>query len=114
MWGSVLIGLIAGVAVVSFLQYRAQKGTYRPLSGRQPRNDNATGKTPLGMEEIDITEVNRVNRRNNALERTNAEWMRGRGDRYTRTAADTIEPMADDETYASRFHSAFMKNKSKD
>jgi hypothetical protein len=116
MWLSVLIGVIAGVAGVSFLQYRAQKGTYRPLSSRQPSlGSNETERdVPLGMEEIDMQSVNRVNRRNAALERSNMDWIKGRGKNQIKTAADGIEPLPDDETYAKRFHSAFMKNKSKD
>lgn len=114
MWPTILSAVIVGVAVVALLQYRAQKGTYRPLASRQPDARAPQQDLPLGMEAIDVTSVNRVNRTNAALERTSVDWIKGRQNNATRTGADSIEPMPDDETYAKRFHTAFMKNKSKD
>ena len=109
MWGWIIGGLLAVIGLISFAQYRRQSGTYRRLSGRQPAR-RISKDVPLGMEATDIDSVNSVNRRNESLERSHTNWTRG--SRTRSASADTdIQPLADDETYAKRFHTAFLKDK---
>ena len=68
MWVWIIGTIVAVVAVISYGQYRAQKGTYRPLSSRQPAR-RAEEKTPLGMEALDMRIVSSATRRNESLER---------------------------------------------
>lgn len=94
----------SGIAAIVVWQYLSVRGTYRPLASRQPQMD-APEAPELGMEAIDMAEIHRTQRSNESLERTSNIWTR-------RSASDLkIKPMADDETYAQRFHAAFMKNK---
>jgi hypothetical protein len=62
------------------------------------------------MEALDIDLVERVNRRNDALERVNSVrrggLLSGHADRL---AATHVEPIPDDETYAARFHRAYNR-----
>ena len=107
-WSLVLGAIVVLVVVIAAGQYHAAKGTYRPLSSRQPQRHNP--QTPeLGMEAMDMAEVRRVQRRNQSLERTNDAWTRRR--RQTSATDTGVDAMPDDETYARRFHTAFMKNK---
>lgn len=107
-WRLILGAALLGVLVVIAQQYRAARGTYRPLSRRQPQRRVAN--TPeLGMEAIDMTEVRRTQRSNESLERVNDPWSQRRGG--SRTVDTSVDAMPDDETYAKRFHAAFMKNK---
>lgn len=116
MWGWILAGIVALIAGIGFAQHRSQRGTYRPLASRQPQRPQR-GETPLGMEATDLETVTRAARRNEALERAHTNWTRKDGStfRFGSDAADTtIDPMPDDETYAKRFHAAYMKNKKED
>jgi len=109
LWGWICCGVMGAVVLISYVQHRAASRTYRPLTSRQPAR-RVTADVPLGMEATDIAAVNRVTRHNEALERSHTNWTRG--SRTQAAAADTdIQPLADDETYARRFHTAFMKNK---
>ncbi|KIN77376.1 hypothetical protein C8N31_103218 [Sulfitobacter mediterraneus] len=113
MWVWIIGTIVAVVAVISYGQYRTQKGTYRPLSSRQPAR-RAEEKTPLGMEALDMRIVSSATRRNESLERGQTNWTR-KGFGFFTTSADTdIEPLADDETYAARYHTAFQKDQTKD
>ena len=111
MWGWIAAAGVGLIAAVSFLQYRAQRHTYRPLASRQPPRPQDR-ETPLGMEATDIDAVTRVARRNEALERAHTNWNRSSG--MGRGAETSIDPMPDDETYAKRFHTAYMRNRKKD
>ncbi|MFC6584381.1 hypothetical protein [Sulfitobacter aestuariivivens] len=62
---------------------------------------------------MDIAAVNKVTRRNEALERGHTNWTR-KSSTQTDVAETDIQPLADDETYATRFHAAFMKNKGRE
>lgn len=64
------------------------------------------------MEGLDLAEVSRTNRRNESLERGQTNWLSKTGF-FGRPDTDIL-PLADDETYAARFHNAFQKDKSKD
>lgn len=98
------------VVLISLWHYRTQRGIHRPLASRQP--DRKKRDVPLGYEAIDMRFLNKVNRRNEALERGHTNWSRGRTDVIS---ADTdIDPLADDETYAARYYRAFQRDKTKD
>lgn len=107
MWGWLAIGAVALGAVVCAAQYRNAARTHKPLSSRQPPRA-APRETPLGMEAIDMAEINRTNRRNESLERAHTNWTSR--DRSMAAATD-VPAMPDDETYATRFHTAFIKDK---
>tara|TARA_R110002110_G_scaffold130063_7_gene310380 strand:+ start:1899 stop:2240 length:342 start_codon:yes stop_codon:yes gene_type:complete len=105
--------LIAGGTLVAYLQHRSRRGVYRPLAERQPQAP-AQQDVPLGLEAVDLDYVARTTRRNESLERATTNWMR-KGSGLLGAAAETaISPLADDETYAARYHAAFQKNSSKD
>lgn len=99
---------VVAIVVISALQYRAAKGRYRPLSSRQPQRPVAH-KPELGMEAIDMAGVRRTQRSNESLERVNNIWAKHHG--ATKGLDTSVDAMPDDETYARRFHAAFMKNK---
>ena len=106
-----VLALIVGIA---YLQHRATRGIYTPLASRQPPRAEKAEK-PLGMEATDLDMVLRTARRNEGLERSNSGITRSGWTGLGAVSAEaTIEPMPDDETYARRFHAAYMKNKTKD
>lgn len=107
-WLWILGAVVAGVAGISALQYRASRGQYRPLAQRQPQA-RARQAPELGMEAVDMEAVRHTQRRNESFERSQTIWSRKGG--ISQAIDTTIAPMADDETYAKRFHTAFMKNK---
>lgn len=110
-WQWIVGAALLAVVVISVQQYRAARGTYRPLSQRQPQR-RATSAPELGMEAIDMAEIHRTQRRNESLERANTNWTRRRD---ATSAADTdIQPLADDETYSARYYAAFHSKKNKD
>ncbi|WP_298862589.1 hypothetical protein [uncultured Sulfitobacter sp.] len=107
-WPLILGAVLLGVVILGVRQYRAASGTYRPLSSRQPQS-RPSQAPELGMEAIDMAEIRRTQRSNESLERVNHIWTRGNG---SSGRIDTsVDAMPDDETYARRFHAAFMKNK---
>lgn len=117
MLGWIIGSVILGVFAIAFLQHLTTRGVYRPLSSRMPsreRNSATDASVPLGMEAIDLNTVRRASRRNESLERSTSGFSTGSGLLPGRAAADSIEPMADDETYAKRYYSAFIKEKTKD
>jgi hypothetical protein len=87
----------------------------RPLAARRPgRAEMGQIRTvPLGMEAIDMALVDQTNRRNDALERTHAiKTDTATAGGYTVQASTHVNPMPEDETYAARFHRAYMKKDS--
>ncbi|KIN66353.1 hypothetical protein Z946_365 [Sulfitobacter noctilucicola] len=108
LWPILAVGAL--IAVIAVLQYRARRGIHRPLASRQP--ERQVSEVPLGMEALDLDAVSRTNRRNESLERGQTNWL-GKAGFFGRTDTD-VAPLADDETYAARFHDAFQKNRSKD
>ena len=50
--------------------------------------------------------VNAANRRNESLDRGQTNWT----NRGHMAAATDVAPMPDDQTYAARFHAAFLKD----
>ena len=71
-------------------------GPRRPLSARQPSRPDT--ETPLGMEATDLSLVQRINRKNDALERVMTFSEKGAN------AAGHVAPLADDESYATKYH----------
>ena len=108
MWVWLLVVVLIGVGVTSLIQYRAQRSTYRPLANRQP--PRRPSDVPLGMEATDLEAVSRANRRNESLERGQTNWLASKGV-FGRADTD-VPPLADDETYAARFHDVFQTSHS--
>jgi len=107
MWAWLAWGALALIAAICMAQYRASTRRFRPLSSRQP-DRRSPREVPLGLEAIDMAEIDRTNRRNESLERAHTNWTK----RSAAAAASTdVPPMPDDETYATRFHTAFIKDK---
>ena len=104
----ILGAAVVAICAIGVLQYNARRGTYRPLSSRQPAQRQQQAPE-LGMEAIDMAEIRRTQRSNESLERTNNIWSQRNG---AAGGLDIkIDGLTDDETYARRFHAAFMKNK---
>lgn len=111
MWEWIIVGAVVVVVGISYRQHRAQAGTYRSHSSRQPTRPSLN-KRPLGTEALDLDLVNSVQRRNESLERANTSLTRRDGRISGLESAETyVQPMADDETYAKRFYAAFNKSK---
>jgi len=96
-----------------WLTYPFRPGQRRPLSYRQPQPCNdENGETPLGLEAIDMSMIDSVNRRNAALERVNAPVVRAKGTSgFFKIAETPVAPLKDDETYAARYHRAYNQKK---
>ncbi|MEM6760121.1 MAG: hypothetical protein AAF601_11650 [Pseudomonadota bacterium] len=84
----------------------------RPLAMRRPAQA-ARREIPLGMEATDLSLIDKVARRNDALERTSAPRTIHQAGSFSTAASTDVAPMPEDETYAARYHRAFMKKKSK-
>ncbi len=113
MWGWLAAAAGGLVALVLWAQYRAQRGQYRSLASRQPPRPKATER-PLGLEAVDLEAVARASRRNESYERGTTNWLRSRMGFFGAAVDTRVEPWADDETYAARYHAAFLKDKAKD
>ena len=74
-------------------------GPRKPLSHRQP--ERPAQNTELGFEATDLEALNKVNRRNDALERVVTFSDKGIN------AATHVAPISDDETYAKTYHRLF-------
>jgi len=99
-------------AFLSRLAAAFRRGPRRPLATRQPGRDEMgqVRDVPLGMEATNLDLVDQVNRKNDALERTSAlaGQKRGTGS-FTAAASTRIAAMPDDETYAARYHRAYIE-----
>lgn len=92
------------------LTYPFRRGPRRPLSHRRPTRDAQTEHTPLGMEALDLALVQSVNRRNASLERVSTFFApKRKTGSFLEHAETSVTPLPDDETYAARFHRAYMK-----
>lgn len=80
-------------------------GPRRPLSTRQPQISDQ--EVPLGMEATDLDLVNKVNRRNQSLERSNATWKGS----FAEATDRAVKKLKDDETYAKEYHRLYSKEK---
>ncbi|APX11199.1 hypothetical protein [Tateyamaria omphalii] len=83
----------------------------RPLAARRPDREDMgqTSHVPLGMEATDMAVIDKVNRRNDALERVTLVRTRGSANTFAGRASTHVDAMPEDETYAARFHRAFHK-----
>ena len=86
----------------------------RPLAARRPGRDEMgqSGAVPLGMEATDLDLIDKVSRRNDALERSHAVGLTRKsalGGSFVSATSTRIDPMPEDETYAARYHSAYIK-----
>lgn len=97
-------------AIWHLITYPFRSGPRRPLATRRPDRDEMgqVATTPLGMEATDLTLIDRVARQNDALERTHTIGGRRSGSFTARTSTH-IDPMPEDETYAARYYSAYIK-----
>ncbi|MEM7520458.1 MAG: hypothetical protein AAF307_05420 [Pseudomonadota bacterium] len=105
--------LVLSIGILVWVQVRAARiahQTYRPLATRQPERRKT--ERPLGTEALDLDEISRTNRLNESLERGQTNWLSNSGF-FGRPDTD-VPPLADDETYAARFHQAFQRDKSKE
>ncbi|MEP5730078.1 MAG: hypothetical protein ABJL67_11995 [Sulfitobacter sp.] len=108
-----LLVALAAFGLILWLQSRAvRRQGHRPLSTRQPDRNEKKQAVPLGMEALDLEAVSRATRRNESLERGQTNWLTKSG--FFGRADTDVAPLADDETYAARFHTAFHKEKTKD
>ncbi|MEM6371870.1 MAG: hypothetical protein AAF727_03695 [Pseudomonadota bacterium] len=100
-------------SLLSLLAAPFRRSPRRPLAARQPgRAEMGQDRdVPLGMEATDLALVDRVSRQNDALERTSAVGSARRGAKgsFTAAASTTVEAMPDDETYAARYHRAYIE-----
>ena len=92
----------------AWITYPFRRQPRRPLSYRQPERAPQS-QVPLGMEAIDMDVVNAAHKANARLERTSNMFSRNRFGSFTETADLNIAPLADDETYAARFHRAYNR-----
>ncbi|WP_299730990.1 hypothetical protein [uncultured Tateyamaria sp.] len=100
------------MSLLSLLSAPFRRGPRRPLAARQPGRDEMgqIRDVPLGMEATDLDLVDQVNRRNDALERTStvAGQKRQTGS-FAAAASTRVAPMPEDETYAARYHRAYIE-----
>jgi hypothetical protein len=97
-----------------WITYPFRRDRRRPLSHRQPQRAD-DGQVPLGMEEIDLSMVESVNRRNASLERVSTFFGNNRRlGSFLEHAETRVTPLADDETYAARYYRAYKQTKGRD
>lgn len=87
----------------------------RPLAHRQPaRAPGPQEDVPLGLEAVDLSQIDAVNRRNASLERVNTFHAPFRTQKYSLEGAETaVATLPDDETYAARYHRAYNRKEGK-
>jgi len=98
--------------VWQIITYPFRRQPPRPLAERRPaRDEMGQNRTvPLGMEATDLTMIDRVNRRNDALERVaGLQGRKGAFGSFLAGASTQVDPMPEDETYAARYHRAYIK-----
>ncbi|MFK7762796.1 MAG: hypothetical protein AB8B62_06005 [Roseobacter sp.] len=97
----------------TWITYPFVRAPRRPLAQRQPKSVRATGESvPLGLEAIDMSVVDSTNRRNASLERVSTFFSaKGHLGSFTKNADSHVTPLADDETYAARYHRAYNQKK---
>ena len=96
-----------------WLTYPFRREQRRPLAYRQPQQPQGpVSETPLGLEAIDMSVVDAVNRRNAALERVTGAPGKNRPLSGILKIAETpVVTLKDDETYAARYHRAYNQKK---
>lgn len=97
-----------------WITFPFKRERHRPLAQRQPERAS-DAKRPLGLEAIDMSVIDAVNRRNASLERVSTFFGRGRRhDSFAENADTRITPFSDDENYAARYHRAYNQKKGQD
>ena len=99
-------------ALLSLLSAPFRRGPRRPLAARQPGRAETVQvrDVPLGMEATNLDLIDQVNRRNDALERANTiAGQRNSKGSFAAAASTRVDPMPDDETYAARYHRAYIQ-----
>ncbi|MEP1588086.1 MAG: hypothetical protein ABJR46_14475 [Tateyamaria sp.] len=88
-----------------------RSGPRRPLAARQPGRDEMgqTRVVPLGMEATDLSLIDQVSRKNDALERTNRIHTHQSKGSFTAATSTKVDAMPQDETYAAHYHRAYIK-----
>lgn len=95
----------------AWITYPFRRGPRRPLAQRQPPSARDRS-TPLGLEAVDMSVVDSVNRTNASLERVSTFFGARRGiGSFLEKAENHVTPLADDETYAARYHRAYNQKK---
>ncbi len=95
--------------VLHWFTYPFRRGPRRPLADRQPRLRN-TGDTPLGLEAVDMSIIDKVNQRNASLERVNTFFAPSRRfGSFVEHAETRMQPLPDDENYAAWYYHAYTK-----
>ena len=97
--------------VLNWLTYPFRRGPRRPLADRQPsRSEMGQARdVPLGMEATDLDMGDRVSRENDMLERSTQLGHEDGRHGYRPRSGLAITPMPDNETYAARYHRAFVE-----
>lgn len=93
------------------LTWPFRPGPRRPLARRRPE-PKRIGPSSLGMEAVDMGLVDRVNRRNGALERVSTLFLPARSIRsFIEQSQTGAAPVPDDETYTAQYHRAYIEKK---
>ncbi|MBT6189326.1 MAG: hypothetical protein HOI22_03560 [Tateyamaria sp.] len=94
----------------SILTYPLRTQPRGLLAARRPGRDEMGQNrlSPLGMEATDLSLIDRVARQNDALERAPSIVIDRKGT-FAARASTHVDAMPEDETYAARYHRAFMK-----
>lgn len=101
--GWVALIVIGAIASVAYVQHRRNRGSYRPLSQRQPTlRTKDTSAREIGTEAIDMESFKSATRRNEALEASRAKWL------------SCNETPAIGKDYTTWFHNSFHKRNPKD
>lgn len=87
-----------------------RSGPRRPLAARQPGRAEMgqTRIVPLGMEATDLSLVDSVSRKNDALERTNRIHTHQSKGSFAAATSTKVDAMPEDETYAAHYHRAYI------
>lgn len=110
-WKLILLTVVSVVVVATFfLESRLKRGRRRSLASTFKGDSLAAPakKPALGLEAIDIAAFNRVVAENSGMAKVTGH-NRWKWHSHTAAHSQPPVPLADDETYAARFHNAFGK-----
>ena len=97
-----------------WITYPFKREKRRPLADRQPARVKDTG-VQLGLEAIDMSVIDSVNRRNSSLERVSTFFgSKRRSGSFSESADTHVKPFTDDENYAAQYHRAYNQKKGQD
>ncbi|MCV3271091.1 hypothetical protein [Roseobacter sinensis] len=97
------------MALWQWISWPFRREPRRPLAYRQPqRSIDVNSAAPLGLEAMDLAQIDAVNRRNAALERVSNPFAPHQTRALSPEGAETaVTAPPDDETYAARYHRAY-------